>query len=68
MRLRPNGTRQRNYRNYLHRYYCETCDKWGISTRTSTRTIEGTLGTFSQDYVHLLVDRPEDVEPGTVRK
>jgi len=39
----------------------------GITDNTS-RTIEGTLGTFFQDYVHLLVDKPEDVDPRTIRE
>jgi transposase-like protein len=31
-------TRQQNYRDHLHRYYCEACGKWfpaasGLSTR-----------------------------------
>ncbi|WP_263819163.1 tyrosine-type recombinase/integrase [Salinibacter sp.] len=39
----------------------------GLSDNTR-RTLRGTLGTFFQDHTPLLVDKPEDVRPDTIRE
>ena len=39
----------------------------GLSDNTR-RTLRGTLGTFFQDHTPLVVDKPEDVRPDTIRE
>ena len=42
-------TRQRDYRDGLHRYHCETCDKWFIDTTGTFLEASNVFGSLQRE-------------------